>query len=493
MKTSMPGNSSAKRRLGDIAAAAGAGFGTSGVRGLVTSLTPSLCMAYTEGFLSILDGKPSAMLIGHDLRPSSPSIAQACHTAARQHGITTINAGVLPTPALAFAAQTLGIPAIMVTGSHIPFDRNGMKFYRAEGEISKEDEQCILAHELAEPAETPTADVLPPVDDKPLALYLERYRAAFRPDALKGLRIGVYEHSSVARDMLHALFRSLGAETQGLARSDSFVAIDTEAVRPEDRELARGWAAGHAFDAIVTTDGDADRPLIADETGEWMRGDLLGLLCARELGAGTVVTPVNSTTALDAPGLFREVRRTRIGSPHVIAAMAHPSYLPVVGFEANGGFLLGSAAQIGDRPIAALATRDAVLPMLLVLAGARHRGCGLSQLADGLPERHSFSGRLQEIDLVACRALLAEADSSQQAMEQVFGEMPVAINRTDGLRATLASGDILHVRPSGNAPELRCYAEAQTAEAAERLCGACLSRLSRLLSGRSASSGAPPG
>ena len=49
---------------------------------------------------------------------------------------------------------------IMVTGSHIPFDRNGMKFYRAEGEISKEDEQRILAHELAEPAETPTA--MPP-------------------------------------------------------------------------------------------------------------------------------------------------------------------------------------------------------------------------------------------------------------------------------------------------------------------------------------------
>ena len=488
----MPGNSTAGRSLGDLAAAVGAGFGTSGVRGLVTSLTPGLCMAYAAGFLSILDQKPKALLIGHDLRPSSPSIAQACHAAARQLGISTINAGVLPTPALAFAAETLGIPAIMVTGSHIPFDRNGMKFYRAEGEISKSDEQRILGYEVAEPMQTLKMEPLPPVDAKPLALYLERYRAAFSPDALKGMRIGIYEHSSVARDLLHELFRSLGAETQGLARSDSFVAIDTEAVRPEDRELARGWAAGHAFDAIVTTDGDADRPLIADETGEWMRGDLLGLLCARELGAGTVVTPVNSTTALDAPGLFREVRRTRIGSPHVIAAMAQPNDLPVVGFEANGGFLLGSEARIGDRTIAALATRDAVLPMLLVLAGARRRHCKVSQLADGLPERHSFSGRLQEINLAACAALLAEADASQLAMEQLFGEMPVAIDRTDGLRATLASGDILHVRPSGNAPELRCYAEARTAERAERLCGACLSRLSVLLSGRSALSAARP-
>jgi len=482
----MPGSERPAISLGDVASAAGAGFGTSGVRGLVTSLTPELCAAYATAFLSILGERPKALLIGHDLRPSSPSIAQACHAAASALGIDTINAGVLPTPALAYAAFKLGVPAIMVTGSHIPFDRNGMKFYRAEGEISKRDEQRILGCAVPQPLAIPVLAALPPVDEAPVALYLARYRDAFAGDALQGLRIGIYEHSSVARDLLHELFRSLGAETVGLARSDSFVAIDTEAVRPEDRVLARGWAAARAFDAIVTTDGDADRPLIADETGEWLRGDLLGLLCARELAAGTVVTPVNSTTALDACGLFREVRRTRIGSPHVIAAMDHPTHLPIVGFEANGGFLLGSAARIGNHEIEALATRDAVLPMLLVLAGARRRHCKVSELVKGLPERHSFSGRLQEVDPAACKALLHAAEHSGQGMERLFGEGPVAVDRTDGLRATLASGNILHVRPSGNAPELRCYAEAGTAAEAERLCGACLSRLSDLLSGKPA-------
>ena len=489
----MPATENAGRRLGDIAAAAGAGFGTSGVRGLVTSLTPGLCRAYAQAFLAILEGTPRAVLIGHDLRPSSPAIARACHAAVRALGIATVNAGVLPTPALAFATETLGLPAIMVTGSHIPFDRNGLKFYRAEGEISKEDEQRILAFEAGDVLVEDHGAALPPVDPEPLALYRERYLRAFPADALQGLRIGIYEHSSVARDLLHELFRGLGAETTGLARSDSFVAIDTEAVRPEDHALARRWAAEQGFDAIVTTDGDADRPLIADETGAWLRGDLLGLLCARELSAGTVVTPVNSTTALDVPGLFPAVRRTRIGSPHVIAAMAKPEHLPVVGFEANGGFLLGSPARIGDAPLAALATRDAVLPMLLVLAAVRRRGCTLSHLADGLPQRHSFSGRLQEIDPAACRALLAEADASEQAMTRLFGQRPVAVDRTDGLRATLASGDVLHVRPSGNAPELRCYAESGNAEEAERLCGACLSRLADLLSGRSASTAGTPG
>lgn len=483
MTTSMPARD--VRRLGEIAAAQAAGFGTSGVRGLVISLTPGLCAAYAQAFLSILDHTPDGLLIGHDLRPSSPAIAAACHAAAHRLGIRTINAGVLPTPALAHAAERLGVPAIMVTGSHIPFDRNGLKFYRAEGEISKQDEQRILDVEVALPMAEPAIEPLPAVDPAPRALYLERYRDAFSPDALSGLRIGVYEHSSVARDLLHEVFRALGAETRGLARSDSFVAIDTEAVRPEDHALAREWASDGSFDAIVTTDGDADRPLIADETGQWLRGDLLGLLCARELAAGTVVTPVNSTTALDTPGLFPAVRRTRIGSPHVIAGMANPSHLPVVGFEANGGFLLGSPARLEAGLMAALPTRDAVLPMLLVLAAARRRRCMVSQLTAGLPERHSSSGRLQDIDTAACAALLASADASEEGMIRLFGERPVSIDRTDGLRATFANGDILHVRPSGNAPELRCYAESAKAETAERLCGEGLSRLSRLLSGKS--------
>ena len=143
--------------------------------------------------------------------------------------------------------------------------------------------------------------------------------------------------------------------------------------------------------------------------------------------------------------------------------------------------------------LAPLATRDAVLPMLLVLAAARRGGVKVSELSRGLPERHSFSDRLQEVDPAACKALLAAADASAETMARLFGEVPRAIDRTDGLRARLASGDILHVRPSGNAPELRCYAEARTAEEAERLCSACLSRLADLLSGRSAPSATRPG
>lgn len=467
--------------LKTLSGRSGVGFGTSGVRGLVRDLSPGICQAFTHAFLSLSGVKGGPVLVGHDLRPSSPEIARACCQEVLRHGFTPVNAGVVPTPALAFAAQIRRAPAIMVTGSHIPFDRNGIKFYLPHGEISKDDEQRMLASPLPD-APAPDA-TLPAADPAVLDLYVRRYTDAFAAGSLQGMVLGIYEHSSAARDLLHEILRKLGAKSVGLGRSDAFVPIDTEAVREEDIVLGRAWAKQHGFDAILTTDGDADRPLIADENGEWLRGDVLGILCAQALGARTVVTPVSSNTALEATGAFVETIRTRIGSPHVIAAMERAAQAPVVGYEANGGFLLGSDVMLNGRQLAALPTRDAVLPMLLVLNAARSRRCRLSDLVAALPRRYTFSNRLQNVNVEACRALLAELAEDPSGFSRLgSASLPrvVSIDVTDGVRASLGSGDILHLRLSGNAPELRCYAEAATPQHAALLCRECLDRLESL-------------
>jgi phosphomannomutase len=461
--------------LADLSERSGVRFGTSGARGLVRDLSPEVCQAFTHAFLSVSGEKGGPVLIGHDLRPSSPEIARVCCQEVLRHGLEPVNGGVVPTPALAFAAQSRRAPAIMVTGSHIPFDRNGIKFYLPHGEISKEDEQRMLASRLPE-VPAPEAN-LPAPDPGMLDLYVKRYTDAFEAGSLKGMTLGIYEHSSAARDLLHRILRALGAETVGLGRSEAFVPLDTEAVREEDSVLARAWAKQHCFTAILTTDGDADRPLIADETGEWLRGDVLGILCAQALGAGTVVTPVSSNTALEASGAFAETIRTRIGSPHVIAAMARASKAPVVGYEANGGFLLGSDVMLNGGRLATLPTRDAVLPMILLLSTARSRGCRLSDLVAELPRRYTFSDRLQDVNVEACRALLGKLAGDPSGFSKL-GRSRLArvasIDTMDGVRASLESGDILHLRLSGNAPELRCYAEASTPGRAALLCRECL-------------------
>lgn len=452
-------------------------FGTSGVRGLVHALSPDAVRGFTHAFLTLCPDRRGTVLIGHDLRPSSPEIARACFGQALNMGFDPENAGVVPTPALAFAAQSRGVPAIMVTGSHIPFDRNGLKFYLPHGEITKDDEERILAACL--PSESAPPVSLPPPDPGVAAAYVRRYMDAFDTGSLAGMRLGIHEHSSAARDLLHTILRALGAKTTGLLRSDGFIPIDTEAVSEQDRALGRDLTSQHGFDAILTTDGDADRPLIADENGEWLRGDIVGILAARALGAQSVVTPVNTSTALERCGWFPHTIRTRIGSPHVIAAMEAASAGPIVGFEANGGFLLGSDVALNGRRLTALKTRDAVLPMILLLATARQQRCSLSALAAGLPARHTFSDRLQDIDVEACRRLLVELAADPAGFSQ-FGPAALSLDMTDGVRASLVTGEILHLRLSGNAPELRCYAEAATHERAASLCGDCLARIATI-------------
>lgn len=475
-------------KIADWMVESGVAFGTSGARGLVTSMTDAVCFVYTVGYLKHLQtlgefapGTPVA--IAGDLRPSTPRILRACAAAILWMEGQPVNCGFVPTPALSLYAFGRGIPSLMVTGSHIPDDRNGIKFNRARGEFLKSDEAAMRHEDVTLPegwfdehgalkidvAVPPLTDVLPE--------YVARYVDFFGPTALSGLKLGVYQHSAVGRDVLVSVVEALGGEAHPLGRSDVFVSVDTEAVRPEDVVLARDWAQTGQFDAILTTDGDSDRPLLADQNGRWLRGDVLGILAARKLGAVSVTTPVSSNTALEASGVAPFVQRTRIGSPFVVSGMTEAvekGNVPSVGYEANGGFLLASDIEHGGRRLVALPTRDAVLPMLCALVSARSGQSGLAELLETLPPRFTVSDRLKDVPTEQSKARLALLREDVPAVSEALGFAeacgPVtAVDETDGIRMTFERGDIIHLRPSGNAPELRVYVESATSERAEEL------------------------
>lgn len=456
----------------NVLATSDVAFGTSGARGLVSDFTSDVCAAFTHAFLNVMkqqfDFKQLAIAI--DNRPSSQQMAQACATALLQAGIEPVYYGVLPTPALAFAAMQDNIPCIMVTGSHIPFDRNGLKFYRPDGEISKADEQAILS---VSAQFEPIAELTSLKTDVTAGLrYVARYTSLFDRPWLKGKRIGIYEHSSSGRDLYADLFKELGAEVICLERSDQFVPIDTEAVSEADKQKARKWSKEYQFDAIFSTDGDGDRPLIADEYGEWLRGDILGLLCAKQLNIEALAVPVSCNSAIELSAIFKTVTRTRIGSPYVIAEFEalNKNYETVAGFEANGGFLLGSDIAFNGQALAALPTRDAVLPaLMLLLMAAAHP---ISKLVDSLPNCFTYSDRLTDFATDKSQNIIAigKADPLDLLAKLGYSQETIAdINTIDGLRFTFATGNVIHLRPSGNAPELRCYAQAPTAENAKEM------------------------
>lgn len=467
----------------DVMISSGIAFGTSGARGLVVDFTPEVCAAFTHAFVAVLrqDFSPKQLALAIDNRPSSYAMAQACAAALLQAGVEPIYYGVIPTPALAYQAMKDNMPCIMVTGSHIPFDRNGLKFYRPDGEITKADELAILAADV----EFVALPELPELNTSTRAAmnYCDRYSSLFAVDLLAGKRIGIYEHSSAGRELYAPLFESLGAEVIRIERSDQFVPIDTEAVGEEDKAKARRWSAQYTLDAIFSTDGDGDRPLVADENGEWLRGDILGLLCARTLQIEALAIPVSSNTVIANCDCFDKVKLTKIGSPYVIAEFAQlaKKYSRVAGFEANGGFLLGSDIDLDGKPLAALPTRDAVLPFLMLLAAA---GKGaISPLVAALPARYTHSDRIQNFATARSQIMLNDGINNPQDLLVKLGlndVQVILVDSTDGLRLTLNNNCIIHLRPSGNAPELRCYAEAVDMAKAQALVAQVLTQLTRL-------------
>lgn len=471
----------------------GVNFGTSGARGLVTAMTDRTCYCYVRGFLEALQFPPGQVGLGGDLRSSTGRILEACARAVRDCGHTPIHCGRLPSPALALFGLQKAIPTIMVTGSHIPDDRNGIKFCTAQGEITKAHEMAIrdavvtLDEEIFDSqGNLVVAEELTTADALAQELYTKRFVEFFDPLVLQGMRIGLYQHSCVGRDLLEKIFMALGAEVVALGRSDSFIPVDTEAIRQTDYDLARKWAGEYNFHALVSADGDADRPLLSDENGNWLRGDVLGILAAQSLQIDALAVPVSCNTGVDLCGTFSAVQRTRIGSPFVIEGMEElqsQGYSRVAGYEANGGFLLQTALQEKDRKLPALPTRDVVLPVVAVLRQSLRLKKSIAELVKELPARFTASDRLQNFSAELGRLRVHDfgegsLDSVSDRAQRWFGNfLPYAVkkmDKTDGLRLSFSNGEIVHLRPSGNAPELRCYTEASTEKRARDLLQSCL-------------------
>ncbi len=469
-------------KINDLMVKSGVKFGTSGARGLAVEMTDQVCYTYTKGFLQYLeesgelkkDGREVA--IAGDLRPSSGRIMAAVAKAALDMGYTPVNCGYIPAPAVALYGVTHGCPAIMVTGSHIPADRNGIKFNKCTGEILKFDEEQIreqvvesddsifLGEEFKLPAENMDARID----------YVRRYLRAFPNDCLQGKKVGIYQHSAVGRDVLIEIFSGLGADVTPLGFSSTFVPVDTEAIRDEDCKLAKEWSAENGFDVILSTDGDSDRPLISDEHGVWLRGDVAGILASKYLGADSVSTPVSCNTALEKCGWFGDIRRTKIGSPFVVASMIEATYAGnkrVVGYEANGGFLTNSSFTVFGNELCALPTRDAVLPILSIILLSIKERKSISALLTDLPQRFTASDRIPDFPTEESAQILEqfnEVSALEKAFGGCFGKVEF-VDRTDGLRVTFQSADVLHLRPSGNAPEFRCYNEADSEDRVQEM------------------------
>lgn len=502
-------------------------FGTSGRRGEVLHLTQLEIYLNARAELDYLLSLPAGQggiragqefYFACDLRPSSTrfvpeqggrgEIAQAIERAIRDAGLKPVNLGAIPTPALTSYTLARGCGSIMITGSHIPFDRNGYKTNSARGELLKKDEAPInervaqwRARLYEQPfAESPFAENgdfkiaqtgAAGASEAGRIAYLRRYTDFFAGQSLRGLRLVAYQHSAVGRDLLVELLRALGAEVIPAGRSETFVPIDTEAIDDPTlasiRQLAEQAAAAHGrVDAVVSTDGDSDRPLLvgidydSDDKclAKFFGGDLVGMVVAEYLGADAVVVPISCNDAIDRGNLKSLLEpKTKIGSPYVITGMEAArarGKRRVCGWEANGGFLTGTDIERNGRVLTALPTRDAFLPILCVLFKMVESKQRMSGVFAALPRRFSRAALLRQFPRAASlkivEALTTAADSIPKYFTPELGFGAIErVDHTDGVRIYFTNGDVAHVRPSGNADELRIYSVADSQGRADQI------------------------
>ncbi len=444
-------------------------FGTSGIRGTDEDLDDIGCYAFTKAFLGYLKETghiKDRIAIAGDLRDSTDSILRAVASAIYDDNCTPVYCGKIPTPALVFYSINENIPSIMITGSHIPSGMNGIKLHLPHGEILKSDEKRILEiySSVSRPENIILKD-LPEENKDAIGLYIRRYTDFFGKGSFHGKKIVVYEQSSVLRDYLVDILERLGAQVIAAGRSDKFVSFDTEAVEDDVLETVKRLAAAHKPDAIMTSDGDGDRALLFDESGNMIRGDVLGILVSMFLEADFVAIPVSCNTGIEKTRQF-EVRRTKIGSPYVIEAMKDAEgFEKIVSYEANGGYIIGTDIEVDGKKLEALPTRDALIALLSPVMMAIRKDTSLSGLVADLPDRFTYSHRIKDFHPEKSKQVLRHLEEDAEKFLGLFGIEKV--DRTDGYRMHFTNEEIVHIRPSSNAPELRCYCEAESEKRAK--------------------------
>ncbi|MBD3295808.1 MAG: hypothetical protein GF392_00385 [Candidatus Omnitrophica bacterium] len=526
-------------------------FGTSGLRDTADKLTDMEVYINVRGFMRFLRecgeaAPPDPVAVGGDLRSSTPRIIAAVARAIRDEGMEPDPVGDVPSPTLAYYAMKKGIPSIMVTGSHIPdvtpdnpYGRNGIKFTKKSGEVLKRDESAILANvkkaRMEEYGKEHAESIFSgdgsfrekqPVPEavsreEAVRMYIRRYTEAFGPNALAGEKVAVYQHSAVGREIVARLFEELGAVVERIGSSDEFVPVDTEKISEETTRVLEEAARRYAPRAVISFDGDTDRPILADENGRFLPGDKLGALVSLFLKPDFAAIPVSANPAvidaLKAAGI--EVEQTKIGSPYVIKAMndklEKDPDARVAAWESNGGYLLGSDWTMESGHLDRLPTRDAVLPLLASILLAVRSGKELSALIEeqlppfataanvvdvsypGMSDytpavgkaivamfspsdpsvisatfnagsvEHVEGGAADEKELLDIRNRLGKYFTPERG----FG-LITRVNFLDGIRITFdreGQKEVYHMRPSGNAPEFRSYTAASEEERAVQL------------------------
>ena len=351
-------------------------FGTDGVRGKanVEPVTAETALKLGRAAAHVFkdlnpesrNRKKHQIVIGKDTRLSGYMLENAISSGILSMGVDVLYIGPLPTPGVARVTNSLRADAgIVITASHNPYDDNGIKFFSHDGykladSIEEQIENLVFSGEIDDVR--PTAGAIGKairIDDA-LGRYIEYAKRSFtRGQTLEGVTIVVDCGHGAAYKATPCALRELGADViaYGNQPDGSNINADCGSLYPEKM---CNWVRENRADIGIAHDGDADRVILCDETGQLIDGDdimaIAGLemLAEGSLAQNTLVSTVMSNAGLDEAinSAGGKVVRTPVGDKHVIDKMLSEGYN--FGGEQSGHLIFGDHASTGDGLVAAL-------------------------------------------------------------------------------------------------------------------------------------------
>jgi len=352
-------------------------FGTDGVRGEAgTFLTAELAMriAMAAGIYFKSHSTTNKILVGKDTRRSGYMIENAIVSGLTAIGYDVVQIGPMPTPAIAFITENMRCDAgIMISASHNSFEDNGIKFFDADGdklpkEVEEKIEEIYFKKELIDESQA-TAKAIGKAKriDDVIGRYIVHLKNSFPNDlSLSSMRVVLDTANGAAYKVGPTVLEELGAEVIVINNKPDGFNINENCGAIHVGELCKEVVRYRA-DIGIALDGDADRVVIVDETGEIVDGDhLMGALAQhlhvnKLLKGDGIVTTVMSNQALDdyLKTLGLKLYRSDVGDKNVLEMMKQKSIN--FGGEQSGHVIMHDYAKTGDG----LATALAVLAYLV--------------------------------------------------------------------------------------------------------------------------------
>ncbi|MGQ0632834.1 MAG: phosphomannomutase/phosphoglucomutase [Sporichthyaceae bacterium] len=423
------------------------------IRGIVGSqwdadVAFALGVAFAE--VTAPDGRSAPVVVGRDMRPSSPELSAAFAAGANSRGRDVIDVGLVCTDAVYYASGAWSCPGAMFTASHNPAQYNGIKFCRAGAVPVGADTGLAQMRALAEDYLADPSTVAPVVGTTTTREVLEDFAAFLHSlvtvPATRRLRVAVDAGNGMAGRVVPVVFADLPVEVIPLyfELDGSFPHHEPNPIDPANlRDLCAAVLA-HGADLGLAFDGDADRCFVVDERGEPITPSAVcGLIAERELArapGSAIVHNLITSRALPELVLARGGRpvRTRVGHSFIKAVMADTG--AVFGGEHSGHYYFRDFWRADSGMLAALH----VLAALAEVPGTA------SQLLGGYT-RYVASGELN--------STVADPVASLTALREHWSARGAELDELDGLTVSLGA-DWFNVRPSNTEPLLRLNVEA---------------------------------